>query len=171
MAGRPGRPVAAAAAAVDGRGAAGADHGQPAPSTASWLRRRLRMGAGAARDTVRTARALFGGPLAATAQALTGGQISPAHARVLAQGTRQLPDHLAADAEPVLVEAARRLDPPQLRQAMGYLRQVTDPDGAAAARHRRHERRGCGCRRPWTTWWRWMGCWRPRPPAPPGGVG
>jgi hypothetical protein len=30
-------------AAVDARGAAGADHGQPAGSTASWLRARLRM--------------------------------------------------------------------------------------------------------------------------------
>jgi hypothetical protein len=31
-------------AAVDGRGAAGADQGEPAASTASWLRRRLRLG-------------------------------------------------------------------------------------------------------------------------------
>ncbi|HEX2374786.1 MAG TPA: hypothetical protein VHO93_12470, partial [Actinomycetota bacterium] len=50
-------------AAVDARGAAGADQGQPAPSTASWLRARLRMGAGAASGWVRTARALFRGPL------------------------------------------------------------------------------------------------------------
>jgi hypothetical protein len=49
-------------AAVDGRGAAGADHGQPAPSPASWPRHRLRLGAGAATEVVRTARALFCGP-------------------------------------------------------------------------------------------------------------
>jgi hypothetical protein len=49
-------------AAADARGAAGADQGQPVASTASWLRRRLRLGAGTARDTVRTARALFSGP-------------------------------------------------------------------------------------------------------------
>jgi hypothetical protein len=49
-------------AAVDGRGAAGADQGIQAPSTASWLRNRLRMGAGAASNSVRTARALFAGP-------------------------------------------------------------------------------------------------------------
>jgi hypothetical protein len=49
-------------AAVDGRGAAGADQGQPAPSTAGGLRNRLRPGAGAATGAVRTARALFGGP-------------------------------------------------------------------------------------------------------------
>lgn len=129
-------------AAVDGRGAAGADRGQPAPSTASWLRNRLRLGAATATESVRTARVLFRGPLAATAQALTGGVISPAHARVLAQGTRQLPDQITREAEPVLVEAARRLDPPQLRQAVGYLCQIVDPDGADAARERRHERRG-----------------------------
>ena len=48
-------------AAVDGRGAAGADHGTPA-STASWLRNRLHLGAAAAHNAVRTARALFRGP-------------------------------------------------------------------------------------------------------------
>jgi hypothetical protein len=50
-------------AAVDACGAAGADHGQRVASTAAWLRNRLRMGAGAAAGSVRTARALFGGPL------------------------------------------------------------------------------------------------------------
>jgi hypothetical protein len=49
-------------AAVDARGAAGADQGASAPSTVGWLRQRLRLGAGAARETVHTARALFRGP-------------------------------------------------------------------------------------------------------------
>jgi hypothetical protein len=129
-------------ASVDALGAAATDPQAPAPSTASWLRNRLRMSAGTAHDTVGTARALFRGPLPQTAAALTDGVISPAHARVLAQGTRHLPDHLTRDAEPVLVEAARRLDPPKLRQAIGYLVEVADPEGADAARQRRHERRG-----------------------------
>src|SRR5829696_280404 len=129
-------------AAVDARGAAGADQDQPAPSTAGWLGNRLRMGAGAARDTVRTARALFRGPLVETADALTSGQISAAHARVLANGTRELSDQVTADAEPVLVEAARRLDPPLLRQAVGYLLAVADPEGADRQAERCHERRG-----------------------------
>ena len=51
-----------ALAAVDGRGAAGAEHGVPAGSTAAWLRHRLRMGAGTAAGVVRTARALHRGP-------------------------------------------------------------------------------------------------------------
>jgi hypothetical protein len=129
-------------AAFDARGVAATDVRHPTPSTAGWLRTRLRMGAGAAHEAVRTARALFRGPLPGTAEALVGGVISPAHARVLAQGTRQVPHQVAAQAEPVLLEAARRLDPPVLRQAVGYLLEVADPDGAEAARERRHARRG-----------------------------
>jgi hypothetical protein len=100
------------------------------------------MSSGAARSSVRTARALFRGPLPNTAQALVAGAISPAHARVVADGTDQLPDHVTAAADPVLVEAAARLDPPQLRRAVGYLVQVADPDGANRQAERRHARRG-----------------------------
>jgi hypothetical protein len=129
-------------AAVDAAGAAGADQGQPAPSTASWLRNRLRMGAGAAHSALRCARALFRGPLAHTGQALVNGKLSVAHAKVLADGTHQLPTQVAAEAEPVLLEAAGRLDPPTLRQAVGWVCQVADPDGADRQAERRHQRRG-----------------------------
>ena len=129
-------------AAVDGRGAAGADQDQQVGSTAAWLRTRLRMGAGAAASCVRTARALFRGPLAATAEALTGGEILVAHAQVLAHGTQGLPVHTAAEAEPVLVEAACRLDPPRLRRVLGHLQAVADPEGADRDTQRRQQRRG-----------------------------
>ena len=129
-------------AAVDARGAAGADQDQPALSTASWLRNRLRVGAGAATSSVRTARALFRGPLAGTAQALVAGELSPAHARVVADGTHRLPAHVTAEAEPILLETARRLDPPQLRRLVGHLCQVADPDGADRQAEQRHRRRG-----------------------------
>jgi hypothetical protein len=49
-------------AAVDGRGAAGAEADQQVGSTAAWLRSRLRLGVGTATSAVRTARALFRGP-------------------------------------------------------------------------------------------------------------
>jgi hypothetical protein len=49
-------------AEVDARGAAGAEQGTPAPSTAGWLRARLRLSATAASGLVRTARALYRGP-------------------------------------------------------------------------------------------------------------
>jgi hypothetical protein len=129
-------------ATVDGRGAAGAEEGTQVGSTAGWLRSRLRLGAGAAGSSVRTARALFRGPLAQTAAAVAGGAISVAHARVLAHGTHDLAGHLATEAEPVLVEAAARLDPPRLRRVLGHLRVVADPEGAERAAEVRHGRRG-----------------------------
>ena len=46
------------------------------------------------------------------------------------------------EAEPVLLDSARGLDPRRLRQVVDYLCQLADPDGAAAARERRHQRRG-----------------------------
>jgi hypothetical protein len=47
-----------------------------------------------------------------------------------------------AAAEPVLLEAARRLDPPGLRKVVGHLGDVADPDTADQQTQRRHERRG-----------------------------
>ena len=73
---------------------------------------------------------------------MTEGAISVAHAEVVASGTQTLPDHVTVEAEPVLVEAARRLDPGRLRRLLGHLLQVADPDGADRDRERRHARRG-----------------------------
>jgi Domain of unknown function (DUF222) len=61
---------------------------------------------------------------------------------MLAHGTHDLPAHVTAEAEPLLVEAARRLDPPRLRRVMGHLQMVADPDGADDQAKRRHARRG-----------------------------
>ena len=68
--------------------------------------------------------------------------MSVAHAEVVAAGTHPLPDQVTVEAEPVLVEAARRLDPGRLRRLLGHLLQVADPDGADRDRERRHARRG-----------------------------
>jgi hypothetical protein len=167
-------------AAVDGRGAAGDDQEQDAASTAAWLRSRLRLGAGDDHTSVRTARALFRGPLAATGQALTDGAISVAHAQVLAAGTQELAPQVIVDAEPVLVEAAVRLDPPRLRRVLGHLLLVADPDRADAAAERRHGRRGLWLSATWEglvaingllqlrparVWWRRWSRW-PAPPTP-----
>src|SRR5918993_5772344 len=129
-------------AAVDGRGAAGAEADQQIGSTTAWLGNRLRLGARTATSNVRTARALFRGPLTKTAHALVGGELSVAHAQVLAAGTHPLPEHVTVEAEPVLVQAARRLDPPRLRRLLGHLLQLADPEGADRDRERRHARRG-----------------------------
>ena len=159
-------------AAVDGRGAAGAEHGVQAPSTASWLRARLHMSAGTAAGLVRTARALFCGPLTGTAQALADGELSVAHASVLAAGTHDLPDHLTADAEPVLVAAARRLDPPRLRRVIAHLRLVADPDHTNDQAERRHQQRGLWLASTWEGMVAVNGLFGPRGrPDPGGGVG
>jgi Domain of unknown function (DUF222) len=85
-------------AAVDARGAAGAEDDTQADGTAGWLRRRLRAGATQASGWVRMARALFRGPLAETGKALAAGELSAAHAAVLAGGTQDLPPATAAQA-------------------------------------------------------------------------
>jgi Domain of unknown function (DUF222) len=151
---------------VDARGAAGAEQGLPAGSTAGWLRARLRMGAGTAASLVRTARARYRGPLTATGQALSAGAISAAHAQVLAAGTQELAAQVAAEAEPVLLAAARRLDPPRLRQAIAHLRLVADPDATDTQAERRHQRRGLWLASTWRAWSPSRGCWRPRPARP-----
>src|SRR6266511_3455007 len=102
-------------AAVDARGAAGAEHGTLAP-TAGWLRANRRLSPHAAAQWVRTARALHRGPLAGTARALAAGEVSYAHAAVLADATSDLPPARVAEAEPVFLDAAARLDPPRLRR-------------------------------------------------------
>jgi hypothetical protein len=129
-------------AGVDGRGAAGAEDGSHADSTAGWLRGRLRAGHPQATRWVRTARALYRGPLSGTAEALAAGDISPSHAAVLAYGTHDLPPEAAAEAEPVLLAAAGRLDPPRLRQVVAHLHDVADPDSADERVQRQHQRRG-----------------------------
>ena len=129
-------------AAVDARGAAGAEQGVQAPSTAGWLRRRARLGATDAHQRLRLARALHRGPLAGTAQALAAGELSAAHAAVLAHGTQDLPGPTVVDAEPMLVAAARRLDPQRLRRLVAHLAAVADPDAADAQAQRQHGRRG-----------------------------
>src|SRR6266511_5808126 len=129
-------------AVVDARGAGGAEQGGCAPSTQAWLRSACRLSAAAAAQRVRTARALHRGPLRATARALADGEASYAHAAVLADATHDLPPARVAEAEPVLVDAARRLDPARLRRVADHLRGVLDPEGSEDRGRARLERRG-----------------------------
>jgi hypothetical protein len=100
------------------------------------------MASSTAATAVRTARALFRGPLPASGAALCQGEISAAHAQALAAGTQHLPDHIAMEAEPTLVDAARHLDPTGLRRLVGHLHYTIDPERADAQAQRRYERRG-----------------------------
>jgi hypothetical protein len=129
-------------ATVDARGAAGAERGVRAESTAGWLRGTLRMSPAAASRRVRTARALHRGPLGGTARALAAGEVTVEHATVLAKATGDLPPAQVAEAEEVLVDAARRLDSQRLRRLTAHLREVINPDAAEARGRARWERRG-----------------------------
>jgi hypothetical protein len=114
-------------AGVDARGEAGAEQDRQFGSTAGWLRVRLRMAATTATTAVRTARALFRGPLPDSGAALCAGEISAAHAEVLAASTLHAPNHAIKDAEPTLLDAASRLDPSGLRQVVTHFAYTLDP--------------------------------------------
>src|SRR5664280_2364618 len=92
-----------------------------AVSTAAWLREACRLSAGEAGERVRTARVLAN-DLPVTADALAAGDLSYAHARVLAAAAPELPADPLGALEPVLVEAARHTDPARLRAVLADLR-------------------------------------------------
>jgi hypothetical protein len=110
-------------------------------TTAAWLRAACRLTPAAAAAAVRTARALHR-RLPGTAAALAAGDISYPHARALAHHTADLPDAVLPAAEPVLLDAARVLDPHAAGRAGAHLRHVLDPAGAAADAAAARDRRG-----------------------------
>src|SRR6266545_2303561 len=128
-------------AAADTRGAGGAEQGLFAP-TAAWLRSQCLMSPALATQRVRTARALYRGPLPTVAAALAAGDVSYQHAAALADATSDLPPAKVREADPVLVDAAVRLDPPRLRRVAEHLRDVLDPDQADERGRTRLEKRG-----------------------------
>src|SRR5450756_2129316 len=77
----------------------------------------------------------------ASADALAGGIISYAHARVLASAAGELPAESLPTVEPILVEAARHTDPAGLRALCTQVRTMLDPTGAEAAAALAHDRR------------------------------
>ena len=137
----------------DRRGAAGVTG---AVSTAAWLRGACRLSPGEAGERVRTARVLAD-DLPVTADALAAGDLSYAHARVLAAAAPELPADKLGALEPVLVEAGRHADPARLRAVLADLRAQCDPAGGrggrgggarpAPADGGRHVRRRGGARR------------------------
>ena len=80
-------------------------------SPQAWLRFRARMSPGEAKAAVRTARALADESLAATSAALAGGEIDPAHARLIAAARGGCPGGAVALIEPEALTVARAADP------------------------------------------------------------
>ena len=108
----------------------------------TWLRAKARMTPNEAATTVRTARALGRAELAATAAALAAGDIDPAHARLIADGTDKAPAGAVELIEPVALDAARVADPRAVADVMRRLQHALDPDAADARALARYERRG-----------------------------
>jgi len=123
------------AATADVRGVAA---GQGAPSTLALLRDRLRLHPGEAKSRVELA---TDPGLTATRAALGTGEISLAHARVVAQAVPGLPADRRGEAEDFLVGQARVFDPGQLHKLARHLRHVLAPDRAEAEERAAVDRR------------------------------
>ncbi len=110
--------------------------------TGAWVARRTHADAQVASREVRLATALAaqpGAPARPSAQALTTGNLSPAHARVIVTATDQLPAGLSPEqvetVERDLVEKATRLSPDQLRRVARRALEVVEADAAVVDRH------------------------------------
>ena len=106
--------------------------------TAAWLAAHTRSGAAEAAGAVGLATALDD-RLPATREALAAGELSPAHASVIAGTAERLPEDLTdeerARVEASLVAQARRLDPAKLRRAARRALEAAQRAAEEVARH------------------------------------
>ena len=108
-------------------------------STQSWLRGICHMSPGSASDRTHTARRLTALPQASAA--LADGEISYSHASLIARTASDVGDKWDANAETILVDAARELDPFTLRRVCEHLKHAMDPDGSLAEANENFEQR------------------------------
>ena len=105
----------------------------------AWLRWNCNLTHGQAADRVEVAREMQSLPQ--TTQALAEGEISYQHASLIARTKQGLGELWPDDAEEILVNAARQVNPVDLRRATVQLRHCLEPDGilddANAAYNRR----------------------------------
>jgi hypothetical protein len=108
-------------------------------SARAWLRWKCHLSPATASDMVQTARRLSS--LELTAKAFRAGEISYSHAALIARTADELGDKWEAQAEEILVTAAKDLDPSRLRIAVLHLRHCLEPDGVLDDANEAHERR------------------------------
>jgi hypothetical protein len=109
-----------------------------AASAASWLRGNCRLSGAVAADRVRVARGLD--VLPETARAFAAGDISHQHCSVVTRSIDEVGVELARDAEPIVLEAARQVDPGRLRMVTKRLQHCVNPDGFLSDAERMHKR-------------------------------
>jgi Domain of unknown function (DUF222)/HNH endonuclease len=108
-------------------------------NTASWLRERCRMTHGAAAASVSLARSLE--RLPHTADAFANGDISRAHAQVIARSATDARVAELAQVESSLMQVAAASSPSALRGVVQYVTDALDGDGGARSAAQRHEQR------------------------------
>jgi len=113
--------------------------GSGATSTVGWLRWACRLSTAAAMQHVDVARQLPDLPI--TERSAAEGSIGFHHVGVIARCATQVGGDAVRDAEPVLVEAARKLDPRALGIVTRRLRYCVDPDGALSDTNAAHDGR------------------------------
>ena len=117
--------------AVHARGAVGLEG---AVSTVAWLRNRLHDGD--ATTKVKSSVQLHRLPLITAAFAR--GELTDQHVDIIARVARDITDEaMAAGAEALLLDEARKLAPKRFEQAAGRIRDHLDPDAADRRRRRR----------------------------------
>jgi len=105
----------------------------------AWLRWNCNLTHGQASDRVEVARQMRSLPV--TTQALAEGDISYQHAALIARTAQRLGSLWPADAEEILVTAAKEVDPVRLRRATMQLRHCLEPDGVLEDANAEDERR------------------------------
>jgi len=105
----------------------------------AWLRWKCNFSPAAAADRVAVARELDSLPLAA--EAFADGDLSYGHAAMIARTAEKLGDKMEANAETILVTAAKELDLGRLRVVTLKLQHLMDPDSVREEANESHERR------------------------------
>src|SRR5713226_8272448 len=108
-------------------------------SAKGWLRWKCNLTYTAASNQVEVARTLESLPQ--TSKAFADGDISYRHAALIARTSEQLGDQMEANAEAILVSAAKDMDPLSLRKVTGHLRHCLQPDGVLRDANEAHEKR------------------------------
>lgn len=108
-------------------------------TTKAFLQHACHVASGAARARIDVGLQLADRP--AVEAEFADGTISYAHVKAIIEALGPLPQAVQADAEPVLLEVARRHDPARVHQAARRLRHLVDPDGQASADERHYENR------------------------------
>ena len=104
-----------------------------------WLRWQCHLSPSAAAERVEVSRRLASLP--ETTEAFADGDFSYPHAAMIARTAEKLGEKMEANAETILVTAARDLDPARLRVVTLHLRHCLDPDGVLGDANEAHDLR------------------------------